>query len=159
LPIASQDPEQAIGHLLAGMMYTDGLAQLDPQEATEKRSDTILIIDDDDSQVEVLSIHLSLLGYTVLSSTHGENGVSLAREKRPNLILLDLRLPDTSGFDVCEQLSDEPQTCGIPVIIVSGMEHSNIVRQARAAGSQYFVRKPYDPNALLVLIRDALGTV
>ncbi len=139
------------------MMYNDGLAQLEPQEVALDPPDSILIIDDDDSQVEVLTIRLSLLGYKVFSSTHGGNGVSLARENRPDLILLDLRLPDTNGFDICEQLSDDPRTCGIPVIIVSGMEQSNIVRQARAVGSQYFVRKPYDPNALLVLIKDALG--
>ena len=61
------------------------------------------------------------------------------------------------GFDVCQQLADDPQTCSIPVIILSGMERPDIIRRARSSGCQYFVRKPYDPNALLVLIQSAIG--
>jgi CheY-like chemotaxis protein len=72
------------------------------------------------------------------------------------LILLDLRLPDLDGFTLCRELVDAPETCDIPVIILSGMERPDIIRRCRAAGSQYFVRKPYDPNALLVLIHEAL---
>jgi CheY-like chemotaxis protein len=75
---------------------------------------------------------------------------------RPSLIVLDLRLPDTDGFSVCSQLVDDPATSEIPVIILSGMERPDIIRQSRAAGCQYFVRKPYDPNALLILIRQAI---
>jgi CheY-like chemotaxis protein len=69
---------------------------------------------------------------------------------------LDLRLPDSDGLTVCQKLVDSPETCGIPVIIVSGMEHPEILRRCRAAGCHFYVRKPYDPNALLVLIRQAI---
>lgn len=79
-----------------------------------------------------------------------------ARSQRPSLIVLDLRLPDADGLGVCSQLVDSPETCTIPVIILSGLEDPEVVRRCRAAGCQYFLRKPYDPNVLLVLIRQAI---
>ncbi len=70
--------------------------------------------------------------------------------------MLDLRLPDADGFEVCQQLADSPETCAIPVIILSGLEEPDILRRCRAAGCQFFLRKPYDPNALLTLIRQSI---
>jgi twitching motility two-component system response regulator PilH len=75
----------------------------------------------------------------------------------PSLVLLDLRLPDADGFNVCQELADASETCTIPVIILSGMERPDIIRRSRAAGCQYYVRKPYDPNALLILVQHAIG--
>lgn len=80
----------------------------------------------------------------------------MARQDPPHLVLLDLRLPDMEGFELGEQLADDPTTAGVPVIVLSGMERPDIVRRTRAAGCRFFMRKPYDPNALLVLIKSAL---
>ncbi len=81
----------------------------------------------------------------------------MAREQQPDCILLDLGLPDVDGFELCQQLVDSEATCDIPVIVVSGMDRPNIIRRCRAAGCHYYVRKPYDPNALLALIHRAIG--
>lgn len=116
----------------------------------------ILIIDDDHAMVEVLSLRLSRQGFKTITAESGEEGLAIARSELPALILLDLRLPDLDGFAICKELVDASETCDIPVIILSGMERPDIIRRCRAVGSQYFVRKPYDPNALLVLIRQAL---
>ncbi len=116
----------------------------------------ILIVDDDKDMVDVLSIRLNRQGFKMLSASSGKRGLEIARSEHPALVLLDLRLPDVDGFTVCQHLVDDPETCDIPVIIVSGMERPDIIRQSRAAGCQYFVRKPYDPNALLILIRHAI---
>jgi twitching motility two-component system response regulator PilH len=117
---------------------------------------SILIVDDDDALAEVLSIRLSRQGFTTTTAESGEAALKLARAERPDLILLDLRLPDIDGFELCQQLVDDEQTSEIPVIIVSGMEQPDIIRRSRAAGCHYFVHKPYDPNALLTLIQQAL---
>ena len=74
--------------------------------------------------------------------------MSIAKDENPHLVLLDVRLPDVDGFVVCEELADDPDTCAIPVIMLSGMERPDIIRRSRAVGSQFYVRKPYDPNAL-----------
>jgi len=117
---------------------------------------TILIIDDDNAMVDVLSRRLKQQGFDVLTADCGQDGLAMAQSARPSLVLLDLRLPDTDGFSVCQRLGDTDSTCDIPVIIVSGMERPDVVRRCRAAGCHYYLRKPYDPNVLLVLIRQAL---
>ncbi len=116
----------------------------------------ILIVEDDETLSEPLAYRLRSQGYEVSVAATGQDGWQLAVSERPDLILLDLRLPDTDGFTLCGEFADHSDTCHIPVIILSGMERPDIIRRCRAVGSQYFVRKPYDPNALLVLIRNAL---
>ena len=128
--------------------------QLAPDQTRPRH--TILIIDDDEAMVDVLARRLGQQGFDPISADSGEAGLATARGEQPALIVLDLRLPDTDGFTVCQRLVDSADTCGIPVIILSGMERPDIIRRCRSAGCQYFVRKPYDPNALLVLIRQAL---
>ncbi len=137
-------------------MIHDPLPQLEILDAEADRRRAILIVDDDRSQVEALAHRLTRQGFETMLAFDGEHGMALARQHRPDLVLLDLRLPDIDGFEVCENLVDSPDTCGIPVIIVSGMECPDIVRSSRAAGCEFFVRKPYDPNALLALIQHAI---
>lgn len=133
------------------------LEQPRTRAARYARPQTILIIDDDDAMVDVLSQRLSRQGYEIVVAASGDEGLAVARDRRPNLVLLDLRLPDADGFSICQQLADDSGTCTIPVIILSGMERPDIIRRSRAAGCQYYVRKPYDPNALLILVQHALG--
>lgn len=124
-----------------------------------REGQTVLIIDDDETIAESLAFRLQKQGYHTLIAHAGERGLAMARAERPHIVLLDLRLPDIDGFTVCEQLDSDPATCHIPVIILSGMERPDIIRRARAAGCTYFVRKPFDPNALLILIQSAAGQV
>jgi len=116
----------------------------------------ILIIEDDETLAEPLAYRLRNQGFEVSVAGTGQDGWQLAMSERPDLILLDIRLPDVDGFTLCGRFADNADTCHIPVIVLSGMERPDIIRRCRAAGSQYFVRKPYDPNALLVLIRHTL---
>ena len=140
-------------------MFSDVLEKPQPSSVEIAERKTVLVVDDDDALVEVLERRLRQQGFDTISAYSGEDGLAAAREKIPSLILLDLRLPDTDGFEVCEQLADCAETCMIPVIILSGMERPDIIRRSRAAGCHYFVRKPYDPNVLLVLIESALEEV
>lgn len=138
-------------------MLDETTAELEPVETLDSGPRTILIVDDDPDQAEVLSCRLLSQGYQTITADTGEGGLDLARAERPHLVLLDLCLPDTDGIEVCRELADDQSTTSIPIIIVSGEERPDVLRQARAAGSQYYVRKPYDPNALLVLIESALA--
>jgi two-component system cell cycle response regulator len=137
-------------------MNADTLPRLAPSAARDGQRRTILIIDDDKSQVAALAHRLESQGYQTLVAHEGLHGFGLAQSERPDLVLLDLCLPDVDGLQVCERLADSPETCGIPIIILSGVERPDIVRRSRAAGCTYFVRKPYDPNALLTLIQHSL---
>ena len=137
-------------------MQMSTIPQLDPVQAPTKQRHSILIVDDDRDQVDVLGRRLRGQGYKTLVAHTGQEGAALARQQRPTLVVLDVRLPDTDGLSVCAMLADAPETCAIPVILLSGMERPDIIRRARAVGSQFYVRKPYDPNALLILIQSAI---
>ena len=120
------------------------------------RPKRVLIVDDDESIRDVLAHRLDRQGYETICAETGQQGLALARTDHPDLIVLDLRLPDIDGFAVSQDLDEDPNTCHIPVIVLSGMERPDIIRRARMSGCTYFVRKPYDPNALLVLIEHAM---
>ena len=137
-------------------MHSEEIALLEPTMQMHNDRDLILIIDDDHDQADVLAKCLRNQGFATHTANTGRTGLKIAQQEHPNLVLLDLRLPDVDGFQVCRQLCDDQNTNDIPVIIVSGMEQSDIIRRARTAGSQFFLRKPYDPNALLILIETAL---
>ena len=117
----------------------------------------ILLVDDDPDMASVLQERLTVLGYDSMHVVDGETALVCVPHWRPHLILLDIRLPGIDGLAVCSRLSDHPASVGTPVIIVSGMERPDIVRRTRAAGAWYFLRKPYDPNTLLVLIEQTLA--
>ncbi len=131
---------------------------LAPQSSDRSQRPTsrVLIVDDDHAQAEVLAYRLARQGYETLTANTGRSGLQLARGQSPSLVLLDLRLPDMDGLNICQELTDDGLTCGIPVIILSGMERPDIIRRSRAAGCHYYVRKPYDPNALLLLVQRAI---
>jgi DNA-binding response OmpR family regulator len=95
-------------------------------------------------------------GFATAAVSDGQAGIDAARRDRPDLIVLDLCLPDVDGFQVCEELGDGSNTCGIPIIMLSAMERPDIIRRSRSVGCQYYLRKPYDPNALLLLIEHSL---
>ena len=132
------------------------LEEARPCQVVAAREERILIIDDEPAIVSALSSQLQQQGFIVSLASTGGLGRESAHRDRPDLIILDLRLPDIDGFTLCQELADAPGTCGTPVILLSGMVRPDIIRRSRAAGCQYFVRKPYDPGALLVLIRHSL---
>lgn len=126
------------------------------EEEIPQRRRTVLIVDDDEGQTAALAWRLQNQGFDTLTAHTGAAGVELARHESPDVILLDLQLPDADGLELCQQLGDDPATCGTPVIIISGQERMDVVRRARAAGCDYYLRKPYDPSVVLMLIERAL---
>ncbi len=133
------------------------LLETELEESLLTDKPTVLIIDDDQDQVGVLRYHLSQEGFEVLAAHSGSDGMRLLKAEMPNIVLLDIELPDATGFELCERIADDPETFQIPVIFVSGVERNDVLKRARAAGCAYYVRKPYDPNALLVLIKQTLN--
>ena len=129
--------------------------EMQPVEVAAERA-RILIIDDDVDQADVLAYRLRHQGFDVKHSASARQGAQLAQQWSPDTILLDIRMPDGDGLELCGQLSDDPATAMIPVVLVSGAEMPHLIRQARSAGSRFFVSKPYDPNVLLLLIQQTL---
>ena len=131
--------------------------QVQPASNVAPRRHTVLIIDDDHTLAEVLSHGLKQQGFRAVAAHSGAAGLRKAKAEPPSAIILDLGLPDADGLTICTQLADTPETCAAPIIVLSGTDQPDIVRRCRAAGSHYFLRKPHDPSALLVLIQQAIG--
>ncbi len=137
----------------------ESLQETQPMPVVAPQRHSVLIIDDDDTLSEVLSYRLKQQGFATQAAYSGDVGLSKAKADPPSAIILDLGLPDADGLSICEQLTDSPETSSVPILILSGREQPGLVRRCRTAGCHYFLRKPYDPNALLVLVRQAICDV
>lgn len=116
----------------------------------------ILIIEDEPDLQQVLDYNLRQAGYEVLAATRGRDGVRLAREHRPDLILLDLMLPDVPGTDVCRALKDDPGTRGVPVVMVTAREAEIDRVVGFELGVDDYVTKPFSVRELLLRVRAIL---
>jgi PAS domain S-box-containing protein len=94
----------------------------------------------------------------LLAAMHGSLGLDLAREHQPDLILLDLHLPDQTGADVLRRLKSEPATAGIPVVVVSADRSADQERAMRELGAVDYLIKPFDVRDLLSAVDSALGS-
>ena len=113
----------------------------------------VLVVEDDDDVAELIRLHLESQGYQVLTAARGDEALRLAREIRPDLITLDIRLPDADGFEVMQQLNRDPVTESIPIVIVSVV--ASVEESLRLAAVGY-VGKPIDDGALLETVRQVL---
>jgi two-component system phosphate regulon response regulator PhoB len=115
----------------------------------------ILIIEDERDLQKVLEFNLSQAGHEVMSTTHGRVGLQLARERQPEVVVLDLMLPDLQGTEVCKALRKDPATAGMLVLMLTakGEEVDRIV--GFEIGADDYVVKPFSVRELLLRI-DAL---
>lgn len=117
----------------------------------------VLIVDDEPDQVEMYQYALEAAGFEVLTAFAGGSGASLARTAQPAIIVLDLRLPDRSGWDVCRELKGDPATCDIPVVILTAAASTTLGAEAAAAGCAAHLVKPCYPEELTTAIRSILA--
>lgn len=104
----------------------------------------ILIIDDSPDAIRLLGGMLKDLGQ-VIFSTDGETGIRLARQRQPQLILLDVDMPDANGFEVCRALTADPDTRDCAIMFVTAMASTKSEIKALAAGAVDFITKPLNP--------------
>ncbi|MDR1657246.1 MAG: response regulator [Deltaproteobacteria bacterium] len=116
----------------------------------------ILIVDDDQMIHKLLGAILQKAGFECLDALTGADGLKIAREHIPELIILDIMMPEMNGFDVMRALKSNPATANIPVIFLSGKFHNREKTQARELGAADFMEKPFERNELLARIRTYL---
>ena len=116
----------------------------------------ILVVEDDRDVQKAIRIWLSANGYTTVSAVDAVSAISVARNEKPDLIVLDVGLPAGDGFVVMERLQDIGDLASIPVIIVTARDPSVVLPQARRAGARGFLRKPVDGEDLLYSISRVL---
>lgn len=116
----------------------------------------ILCIDDEADQVELVTSSLEKKGYVCISANDAEEGFAKASSEKPDLILLDLFLPNTNGFEVCSKLKQDPHTKDIPIIVVTGSGVEYVENQCKNAGADACIVKPYQLDGLVAEIKKVL---
>jgi DNA-binding response OmpR family regulator len=103
---------------------------------------TILIVDDNPENVSLLEALLSA-EYTIRTAARGSEALKIARKTPPDLILLDIMMPEMNGYEVCERLKDDPRLMDIPVIFLSGLESTEVKVKAFRSGGVDYITKPF----------------
>ena len=117
----------------------------------------ILFIEDESALQKTFGDMLTQEGYEMISALDGETGLRLAREEKPDLILLDLVLPKVHGLDVLKKLKEDPETRQIPVIILTNLEDMESIEKALSLGATTFlVKASYTLEEVLEKIEKAL---
>jgi DNA-binding response OmpR family regulator len=117
---------------------------------------TILIVDDEPSNVDMLCQELEEEGYNLLTAYNGEEALIKVQEHQPDLILLDVMMPNVDGFSVCRILKGSGKTILIPVILVTALRSQEDRVRGIEAGADDFISKPFDRDELLAKIRSLL---
>ncbi len=117
---------------------------------------TILVVEDEAAQREVLRYNLDAAGYDVVAADNGEDGLLLAYETVPDLIILDWMMPRLSGIEVCRQLRAKPATKDIPIILLSARSEETDKVRGLDIGADDYVAKPYSIAELMARVKTQL---
>lgn len=116
----------------------------------------VLVIDDEKEILVLLKVRLERAGYAVSLASDGRTGVRQAEEEAPDVILLDLMMPEMDGFQVCKQLKMTQRTAQIPVVALTALGEEESAKKALKLGIKAYIVKPFDSEMLLSALKDAL---
>jgi DNA-binding response OmpR family regulator len=122
---------------------------------TQQRKKAILCIEDDQDTCEMLTVLLGLAGYDVTHAQNSIDGLSLARQSKFDLILLDWYLPDGTGIELCQGIREFDTTT--PIVFYTGEAHETELQQALSAGANGYLIKPVDVDKLLEVVAKYTG--
>jgi diguanylate cyclase (GGDEF)-like protein len=135
------------------MMMLEGVLQNADGSNVDDDHAVLLIVDDHLDNVRSLSLLLSNSGYLVRKATSGEMALDTIQISKPDLVLLDVRMPNMDGYEVCKQLKANPDTSGIPIIFLSASNNTDDKIQAFAVGGADYVTKPFQAEEVLARVR------
>lgn len=124
----------------------------------QNQDDRILVVDDDVMNADLLRTMLSSLGYQVTVAYSAAEALSADRKVHPQLILLDVVLPEMSGFEVCKKFAESHKDTWVPVILVTSMNEVNHKVRGLESGAYDYVTKPFDAQELIARVRAAMRT-
>ena len=117
---------------------------------------TILVVDDEPPIRIMLDLKLRQAGFSVICASNGQDAYKLACEQRPDLIVSDYQMPVWDGLEFCQQLAAEPETGGIPVVMLTARGHKVSPAELERTNIKCFLDKPFSPRDLIVQIKEQL---
>jgi CheY-like chemotaxis protein len=123
--------------------------------STDKR--TILIVDDEDSIRLICRINFASSGWRCVEAANGNEALETVRRERPDIVLLDVMMPELDGWAVAQQLAEDPATSGVPIVFLTARADMRDRAQAHAAGAVAFVTKPMNPVTLPAAMEELIA--
>lgn len=117
---------------------------------------TILIIDDDELFSNTVSFVLEQSEHEVLTASSGVEGLELARQHRPDLVLCDVHMRNGHGYATAQALRERPETMGVPIVMMTGNASPFGESRSRISGADYYLAKPFSVDELMDVVRQAL---
>jgi len=116
----------------------------------------VLVVDDEESLRRIVAQAFTDRGYSVITADNGLDGLKLAKEERPEIVILDLMMPGLLGFDVCRQIREDPGLSRTVVIITSAKSYKPDIDRAKELGADAFIIKPADIDELIQTAQENL---
>ena len=118
----------------------------------------ILIVDDSENIRKLVKAIIKKVGeYEYIEAADGKMALEVANKNKPDLIILDLVIPGLDGIEVCRKLKEKKETAHIPIIILTSETTVEAVEQAKKAGADIFIGKPFEPKDLRVSVKELIG--
>ena len=121
-----------------------------------KEQNSVLIIDDEVDILNLLALHLRLKNYIVYQASNGKEGIELAISEKPDIIIIDVMMPDMSGFEVCKKLKESIETANIPIIFLTARSTIDDKINGLGCGADDYIIKPFDFDELEMRIKRSL---
>lgn len=122
-----------------------------------KESRSVMVVDDDESVLSFLAFSLRSEGFEVFPAKDAESALSLLKKKTPDIILLDIMLPQMDGFAMCKAVRANPKLVKVPVLFITAYAEKNSLVRAKEVGAQGLIEKPILFDELLLQVMDALA--
>lgn len=113
----------------------------------------ILVVDDDQTQIKIIDKRLSSEGYEVMTTQEAADGLQMAMDKKPDLILLDVMMPIINGYNFCKLLKDQETHRGIPIVLVTSRDALDDVKIGMEMGAEAYLMKPVNMDELIRTIK------
>ncbi|HET6252012.1 MAG TPA: response regulator [Tepidisphaeraceae bacterium] len=117
----------------------------------------VLVVEDDPEINRLIGDYVEFAGFHYVAALDGRHALSEMNERIPCAVVLDLMLPDVSGWEVCRRIKGDRQTQDVPVIILTALDNDDARSEGMRSGASEYMTKPFDPDQLLALLKKYAG--
>ena len=118
---------------------------------------SILIVDDERELLHALTVRLTAAGFVCDTAMNGKEGLAKVQQRRPDLIVVDLLMPEMDGFEMCRRLKSDAATTSIPVLVLTAIPERSLEERLHELGTVRVMHKPFDSMELLSAVREILA--
>lgn len=118
----------------------------------KSKGSKILVVDDEPQVTEIIDAFLTNAGHEVIVENEASLGFEKAKTEKPDIILLDIMMPGTDGYSICNDLKQDPVTADIPVVFLTGKDRADDMGRSFKVGGDMFIKKPFSCERLLEIV-------